>query len=225
MRAPISVLIPTLNAESTLPECLAALAEGLSTGLIRELVISDGGSSDATRQIAEEVGAIWVSGAPSRGGQLRRGAEAAGGDWLLVIHADSVLAPGWSDPVQQAIATPGACYFQLRFDGGGLAARLVAGWANLRARLFARPFGDQGLLIDRASYDAAGGYPDIPLMEDVALARALGRNWRALPHDIKTSAEKYQKQGWVKRGARNLQIQARYALGADPKDLAQAYRR
>ncbi|KUF10354.1 TIGR04283 family arsenosugar biosynthesis glycosyltransferase [Pseudoponticoccus marisrubri] len=225
MRAPISVIIPTLNAADQLPGCLSALAEGLGEGLIRELVITDGGSGDTTLALAEAAGARIVTGPASRGGQLRRGVDAAEGGWLLVLHADTRLTPGWSAAVLAALATPGAYHFRLRFDAAGPAPALVAGWANLRARLFGLPYGDQGLLIDRESYEAAGGYPDIPLMEDVALARALRGRLHGLPAIAVTSAAKYQRQGWLRRGARNLVTLLRYLTGTDPEVLARAYRR
>jgi rSAM/selenodomain-associated transferase 2 len=224
MRAPISVIIPTLNAAEALPRCLAALSEGLQAGLIRELVISDGGSGDATRAMADAAGAVLVRGPASRGGQLRRGVAASEGAWLLVLHADTVLAPGWTEAVAAALEAGGAWHFRLRFDARGPAPALVAGWANLRARAFGLPYGDQGLLLRRAEYEAAGGYPDIPLMEDVALVRALGR-LRALEAEAVTSAARYRRQGWLRRGARNLWTLARYFAGADPQALAERYRR
>ena len=165
MRAKLSVVIPTLNAAAALPACLSALMAGVETGLIRELVISDSGSQDATMAIAEEAGAVQVSGPPSRGGQLRRGAGAAGGDWLLFLHADSQLPDGWTDAVEAQMAAGRPACFRLKFDARGMAPALVAGWANLRSRLLGLPYGDQGLLISRADYDAIGGFPDIPLME------------------------------------------------------------
>ena len=222
MRAPISVIIPTLNAEAPLHDCLTALMEGLDAGLIRELVVSDGGSSDATVERAEAWGAEVVRGPASRGGQLRRGCAAARADWLLVLHADTVLAPGWTGPVGAFMGKPGAGWFHLRFDGGGGAARIVAAWANLRSRL-GLPYGDQGLLIHRSLYDAAGGYPDQPLMEDVALARALRGRLRGIPVTATTSAERYRRQGWLRRGGRNLWTLARYFGGARPQDLARGY--
>lgn len=223
MRAELSVVIPTLNAASTLPGCLAALFEGLEAGLIRELVISDGGSSDTTRAIADAAGAIWIEGAASRGGQLRRGAEAAGGAWLLFVHADTQLSPGWSKTARIAIQQGNPGYFRLRFDARGLAPRLVALWANLRSALFALPYGDQGLLISRDEYDAVGGVPDIPLMEDVAMARVLGRRLRRLDGIALTDAEKYRRDGWLRRGSRNLCTLCRYFCGADPERLRRNY--
>ncbi|UWR38676.1 TIGR04283 family arsenosugar biosynthesis glycosyltransferase [Sulfitobacter sp. W074] len=226
MRAPISVVIPSLNAAAALPACLAALVEGLQAGLIREVILSDGGSADGTPQLAESWGGEVISGAPSRGGQLRRGCEAARGEWLLVIHADTVLAPGWTDAVQDHMArgAGAAGWFRLRFDQRGPAPRLVAGWANLRSAC-GLPYGDQGLLLPRALYDAVGGYPDQPLMEDVALARALRGRLARLEGIAVTSAEKYRRQGWLRRGGRNLWTLMRYAMGTSPDALAVSYRR
>ena len=224
MRAPLSVIIPTLNAGEALPACLTALMEGLEAGLIRELIISDGGSEDATNALAEAWGAEVLTGPASRGGQLRRGCAAAQGTWLLVVHADTVLAPGWSAAVREAMGKPQARWFRLRFDQGGLAAGFVARWANLRSHL-GLPYGDQGLLISRELYNAVGGYPDQPLMEDVALARLLRGRLRALPTVAVTSAAKYAAQGWLRRGGRNLWLLLRYFAGAQPETLARAYRR
>ena len=223
MRAKLSVVIPTLNAETALARSLPALAEGLSAGLIRELVISDGGSDDATLTIAGEAGAEIVTGAPSRGGQLRRGAEAAQGDWLLFLHADTVLPTGWADIVLAHLPTGRPGHFRLKFDTSGPVAAMVAGWANLRSRLFHLPYGDQVLLILRADYDATGGYPDQPLMEDVAIARKLGRRLTILPDTVTTSADRYRRDGWLRRGARNLSLLLRYLAGADPERLARRY--
>lgn len=225
MPAPISVIIPTLNAEAVLPRCLESLMEGLEAGLIRELVISDGGSTDATGALAQAWGAEVVQGDASRGGQLWRGCAAAKGDWLLVLHADSRLSPGWADLAARALAQADQAYwFQLRFDEGGLPARIVAGWANLRSGM-GLPYGDQGLLISKALYEAHGGYQDIPLMEDVALARTLKGQLCGLDAQITTSAEKYRRQGWLRRGGRNLWTLLRYFAGADPASLATAYRK
>ncbi|WP_300548275.1 TIGR04283 family arsenosugar biosynthesis glycosyltransferase [Roseovarius sp.] len=224
MRAVLSVVIPTLNADAALPACLAALIEGLEAGLIRELIISDGGSGDGTLRMADEAGAVIVQGAPSRGGQLRRGAHVASGEWLLFLHADTVLPVGWAGAVRDQIVRGGPAYFRLGFDATGLMPMLVAGWANLRSRLFGLPYGDQGLLISRADYDAAGGYRDIALMEDVAMARALKGRLAALPLRVCTSAARYQADGWFLRGMRNLALLARYFAGGDPARLAARYR-
>lgn len=222
MAAPISVIIPTLNAQADISACLAALMEGLDSGLIAELVISDGGSTDDTTVLGEAWGGETITGPPSRGGQLSRGCAAAGGMWYLVLHADTVLEPGWSGAVAAHLAQNNAGYFNLRFDRGG---RFVSGWANLRARLFGLPYGDQGLLIRRDLYDKVGGYPDQLLMEDVAIARALRGQLVRLDAVAVTSAAKYREQGWVRRGARNLWTLLRYFAGTSPEALAKSYQR
>ncbi|MEM9498829.1 MAG: TIGR04283 family arsenosugar biosynthesis glycosyltransferase [Pseudomonadota bacterium] len=223
MRAKLSVVIPTLNAEDGLRRSLPPLAEGLQAGLLRELTVSDGGSSDGTLQIAEAAGAHVVSGPPSRGGQLRRGAAATGGAWILFLHADCTLPAGWTDTVLKQIDRGGPAAFRLRFDAEGLLPGLVAGWANLRSRVFGLPYGDQGLLISRDDYEAVGGYPDIPLMEDVALARALRGRIALLPSRVCTASEKFARDGWLRRGGGNLFRVLRYFLGADPVTLARRY--
>ncbi len=224
MRAPLSIIIPTLNAAASLPEALHALIEGLEADLLREVILSDGGSTDGTQPLGEEAGCLWVQGAAGRGGQLLRGAEAAQGEWLLFLHADTVLSAGWAAAVQAHINSgQGAGYFRLAFDAQGLAPRWVAGWANLRARLFGLPYGDQGLLISRELYDAVGGYADMPLMEDVAMARALRGRLRMLPVVARTSAARYQQAGWLRQGARNLWRLLRYLAGGDPARLRRGY--
>lgn len=223
MRAKLSIVIPTLDAADALPGCLRALGEGLEAGMIREVVFSDGGSKDNTLEIAEMAGAIVVQGPPSRGGQLQRGVGETQGDWLLVLHADCVLPPGWPAVVAAQMQDGRPAAFRLKFDANGFAPRVVAGWANLRSRVFHLPYGDQGLLMSRRDYDAVGGYSDVPLMEDVALSRRLGRRLRLLPAAVTTSAEKYKRDGWLRRGARNLSLLSRYLLGADPARLAKRY--
>jgi rSAM/selenodomain-associated transferase 2 len=220
--APISVVIPTLNAATKLPGCASSLFEGIEVGLIRELIVSDGGSEDDTVRVADAIGAEVVTGPASRGGQLRRGCAAARADNLLILHADTQLFPGWVGPVALHLQSGKAGFFDLRFDRGGA---VVAAWANLRSRAFGLPFGDQGLLLPRELYEKSGGYPEFPLMEDVALARALRDQLAPIGHSAVTSAEKYRRQGWLRRGGRNLWTLARYFAGADPEILAAGYRR
>jgi len=225
MRAPISVIIPTLNAEAALGDCLGALMEGLDAGLIRELIVCDGGSADATGATAQAWGAQVIHGAPSRGGQLRRGCGAASGEWLLVLHADTVLSKGWSKAVLAHLSCHQPAYFHLAFDTNGFAARWVAGWANLRSRYFGLPYGDQGLLIPRALYENIGGFNDQPLMEDVAMARALKGRLHPVDVTAVTSADKYRAQGWLRRGGRNLWTLLRYSTGTSADVLARSYRK
>lgn len=223
MRAPISIIIPTLNAAHELPQTLGCLIEGLESGLVRELIVTDGGSVDDTTKLAEIAGAKVIAGPNGRGGQLRRGAQAAAGDWLLFLHADTHLSTGWCAAVSRHLANEGrAGYFQLGFRAPGMAAGLVALWGNFRSWM-GLPYGDQGLLISRNMYDQIGGYRDIDLMEDVAIIRALKGRLTGIDAIALTSAERYLKQGWIRRGCGNLWILLRYFAGADPKKLARSY--
>ncbi len=225
MPAPISVIIPTLNAAASISPTLAALAEGLDARLIGELIIIDGGSEDGIEAVAADIGAKFQVAAPSRGGQLAAGAALATRPWLLFIHADTVLSKGWIAAVQAHLTTPNkAGYFRLCFDASGFPPHFVAGWANWRSRLFGLPYGDQALLISTTLYEKIGGYLDQPLMEDVALARALKGKLTPLKANAVTSATKYQGQ-WLRRGSRNLTLLLRYFLGTSPEALAKLYRR
>lgn len=227
MSAPVSVVVPTLGAAETIGPCLEALTEGVVAGLVRELVIADGGSTDAIAAVADAVGAGLVVTPPGRGGQLAAGAAAARGSWLLFVHADTVLAPGWPAAVRRHMrAHPGcAGWFPLAFDADGLAPCLVAAWANLRASALGLPFGDQGLLVPAALYRQSGGHPALPLMEDVAIARALGRRrLRRLGGRAVTSAERYRRDGWARRGWRNLTTQALFLAGVPAGRLVRRYR-
>lgn len=228
MSAPVSVVIPVLNAADRIGPTLAALTEGLMDGAIAELILADGGSDDDIAGLAEAVGATLVEAPRGRGAQLAAGADAARAPWLLFLHADTVLSPGWAGAVTAHLtAEPGqAGYFRLRFRSPAAMARVTEGWANLRSRLFGLPYGDQGLLIHRDLLARLGGYPALPLMEDVALARRLGRRrLRMLPAEAMTSAERYVRDGWVRRGCRNLSTLALYFLGVSPQRLVRRYER
>jgi len=224
MPAPISVIIPTLNSAPQLQRCLGALGEGIMDGLLTEVIFADGGSSDDTAQIAEDVGATFLSTPVGRGNQMAAAAQIARGEWLLFLHSDSVLGHDWQDALVRHLTKPEqAAYFKLRFDEATFPAMTVAGWANFRARWLGLPYGDQGLLISQSLFKRTGGFPDIPLMEDVAIAKKLRGKLTALPAFIETSADKYRQDGWVKRSVLNFRVLSQYLAGADPTKLATKY--
>lgn len=228
MSAPVSVVIPTLNAAGTILPTLACLVDGSTDGLIGQVVIADGGSSDRIAAIAEEVGADIVTSPPGRGGQLRAGAAEARGAWLLFLHADTVLEGDWCSAIRHHIERHPhkAGHFRIRFDSERRYARWTEGWTNIRARWFKLPFGDQGLLISRALYDELGGFEDIPLMEDVSMILAIGRRrLRELPAIASTDPVRYEREGYWKRGWRNWGYLTLYRLGVSPDSLAKRYRK
>lgn len=221
----ISIVIPTWNAAAHISRTLAALQ---ASGIGGETVVADADSSDETAALAARHGARVIAAARGRGIQLRAGATAAGGDWLLFLHADAVPGPGFAAAVAGFIAEPSnrnrAGFFRLRFDDPALAARAIEGLANWRARTLALPYGDQGLLIARELYDQAGGFPPLPIMEDVALVRRLGRR-KFIPLDAEliTSSERYRRDGYLFRPLKNLFCLALYFLGVAPARIAKLY--
>lgn len=224
----ISVVMPTLNAAAHLPRSLPPLAHAAIEGVVKELVVVDGGSTDSTLDMAENAGARIVRSERGRGRQLRAGAAEARGEWLLFLHADTALDSDWTEAAVQFIRRTGvrerAAAFRFAFDDESAEARRIAWWVGVRCRLFALPYGDQGLLISRTFYDALGGYADFPLMEDVDIVRRIGgRRLEMLRPRAVTSAERYRRGGYGRRARRNLVLLARYFLGADPRELAKAY--
>jgi rSAM/selenodomain-associated transferase 2 len=224
----ISVIIPALNAENSLPETLESLFQGAFQGLIKEVIVADGGSSDATCAIADAAGAEVVTGARGRGPQLIAGAARARAKWLLFLHADTKLTSGWEDEalafLQREFDAPMAATFRFAFDAQGWRARQAELWVAVRCAVFKLPYGDQGLLISRAHYDALGGYKPWPLFEDVDLVRRIGgARLQILKARAITSAVKYHRDGYFKRGVANLWLLARYLMGARPEDLAKSY--
>jgi rSAM/selenodomain-associated transferase 2 len=204
---------------------LAALA---GSGLLREIIVSDGGSRDDTVAIAAAAGARVVAGPRGRGIQLIAGAAAATGEWLLFLHADCRLAAGWERAATEFIARPGASdpagYFAFALDDPDPAARRLERIVAWRCRLLGLPYGDQGLLIARGLYDAVGGFAPIPLMEDVDLMRRLGRR-RLAPIGAQaiSSARRYRRDGYLRRPLRNLLCLSLYFAGVPPRRIARFY--
>jgi rSAM/selenodomain-associated transferase 2 len=227
----ISVVIPTFNAAPTLVHTLAALVPAVVQGVVQEAIVADGGSTDDTGAIADAAGTHLVKSARGRGTQLDAGAALARGDWLLFIHADTVLEPGWMEEaeafmgrIESGRRRPAAAYFRFALDDDGFMPRLVETLVALRCLLFALPYGDQGLLISRAHYARLGGFRPLPLMEDVDLVRRLKRRELVrLKSRAVTSAQRYRSEGYLLRGFRNLGLMLLYYLRVPPRVLARLY--
>ncbi len=220
----LSVIIPALDAARALPGCLSSLDEAAPG----EVILVDGGSRDGTVALAEAHGARAIASPRGRGLQLRTGGEAARGDWLLFLHADTRLAPRWAQEAAAFMAEPGnrerAAVFRFALDDPSPQARRVERLANWRARRLALPYGDQGLLLRRDFYRALGSFEPLPLMEDVELVRRIGRRRLAfLDSQAVTSAERYRRGGWWGRPARNVCLLGAYFLGLPPRLLARLY--
>jgi rSAM/selenodomain-associated transferase 2 len=208
----ISVIIPTLNAEATLAGTLSALVPAAVAGLVREVLVVDGGSRDRTAEIVEHAGASLVQSSLGRGHQLKTGAARARFPWLLFLHADTALASGWEPEVNTFMRAvdrqelpAAAAAFRFALNDRGVRPRVLERLVALRCATLRIPYGDQGLLIPKRLYEEIGGYRPIALMEDVDLVRRLGRGRVVLLRtEAVTSAERFRREGYLRRGARNL---------------------
>ena len=231
VRDMISVIIPTLNEERSLASTLTALVPAAVEGLVRQVVIVDGGSNDQTLAIAEETGAEVVTSAKGRGVQLARGAQAAKNDWLLFLHADTVLSDGWMreaslfiDGVNSGERREGAAAFRFALDDIGMKPRILEWLVGLRCAIFRLPYGDQGLLISKRLYDEIGGYRPVLIMEDIDLVRRLGRR-RIFPLHSKavTSAVRFKRDGYAFRSLRNILCQVLFSCRVPHDYIARLY--
>ena len=223
----LSVMIPCLNESARLPLLLADLRR---SELSLEILLADGGSSDATAQIAGLVGAHLVGVHPAgRGRQLRAAAARARGDWLLFLHADSRLPQQWSawltTLLQGSSADASAWYFDLRISPSTPARRLLERAVGLRSRWLQRPYGDQGLLLHRGLYERCGGFAELPLMEDLELVERLSRiaELRRIGLPLTTDGRRWQQDGVLRRSWRNARLRRRWRQGESAAQLAKAY--
>ena len=216
----LSVVIPVLNASGTLRRTIAAL------GAVTEIVLVDGGSTDSTVDMASALGGRVITAPRGRGPQIAAGVAAARQEWLLLLHADTVLSAGWRNAVIAHVAagTGQAGYFRFKLDSDDQRARRLERLVAWRCRRLALPYGDQGLLVHRDLLDRAGGIRPLPLMEDVDLVHRLGRaRLTALDADAVSSAIRWQRDGWHRRSARNLVCLALWLTGVPPRVIARLY--
>lgn len=220
----LDVVIPTLNAAATLAATLATLPPDAT------VIVSDGGSSDATLDIARSAGCRIVTGPCGRGRQLAAGAEVALRPWRLFLHADTrVSTEGWA-AITRHMARPdgakSAASLRLAIDDPAWQARVIERAVAWRVRRFGLSYGDQGLLIHRDLYAAIGGYADLPLMEDVEIMRRLGRGRHVvLDGEARTSASRWRRRGWIRQTALNLTCISLYRLGVSADRIAKLYGR
>jgi rSAM/selenodomain-associated transferase 2 len=227
--APLAVVIPALQEARRLPALLADLAQA-PAGLIAEIVVVDGGSHDGTGALARLAGARLLPSAPGRGLQLACGVAATTAPWLLLLHADARLSPGWAELVQAAITAPESrpprvwC-FDLRVQGAGPGLRLLELAVALRTRLRQLPFGDQGLLLPRVLLEACGGIAPLPLMEDLDLILRLRHRARVQPlgGQLRVDGRRWRQLGLLGNAWRNAQLRRQWRRGRSAQELADRY--
>jgi rSAM/selenodomain-associated transferase 2 len=225
MKSPLraSVVIPALNEAAGIA---AAVASVRRQGP-HEILVADGGSSDATAVIARPLADRVLMTPRGRAAQMNAGAAAATGDALLFLHADCTLEPGAVAEAVRLLATPGvaAGCFTMRVAADGFWFRSIDGCATGRVRLTGIPYGDQGLFVTRETFDRAGGFPPVRFLEDVLLGlrlRRLGRVVVARPRVV-VSARRWQKVGVVRQTLVNWGLTALAAAGVPPDRLADYY--
>jgi glycosyltransferase involved in cell wall biosynthesis len=226
----ISVVIPTFDAGLSLSATLKSLERSRNNDLVQNVVISDSGSTDDTEKIARNNNCFFLRGAKGRGNQLKKGAKISSAlipctPWLLFLHADTILQEGWEEEAARFmnLYPNKAAYFTFELNDASRKARLLEKLVSLRNRLFALPYGDQGLLIPRNIYDYYEGFDAVPLMEDVLLIRRLGRKiLRRLGSRAVTSFARYQ-QGYGRRILRNFFCLTLFFCGISPARIAKIY--
>ncbi len=221
----LSIIIPALNEAAGIAETLSALQPFRARGV--EVIVVDGGSSDATIERARPL-ADRVLGAPrGRAVQMNAGAAAASGDALLFLHADTILPPDADGLVLYGLSGTGRAWgrFDIAIDGGNPLLRLVSGMMNWRSQITGIATGDQAIFVTREAFAAAGGYPDIPLMEDIALSKRLKRIGRplCLAARARTSGRRWTRRGTIRTIVLMWQLRFAYWRGADPAALAMRY--
>lgn len=220
----VTVIIPTLNEEDWIAGAVtSAFAAGAA-----EVIVADGGSTDRTARLATSAGARMLLSEPMRARQLNLGADAASHETLVFLHADSRLPAGAAAEVEDALMN-GADFggFRIAFAEPSRRLRLAAAMINLRTSVTRCPWGDQAQFIRRETFLKAGGFLEMPLMEDYELAMRMKRHGRSvlLPMTVTTSGRRFLRKGLLRTAAHNWRTIIRYRLGADVDALARGYRR
>ncbi len=218
----ISVVIPALNEGRCIERTLAAIPPDAEPV---EILVVDGGSTDDTCERAAPLARI-LSAPRGRARQMNAGAAAARGDVLLFLHADTLLPEGAPAAVRQVLSESRveAGAFRLRFDTTSPLLRFYSFCTRFPLPILC--FGDRGLFVRRSTFEALGGFPDIPLFEDLEMVRRLARRggFRFLPGYATTSARRFLQDGILRRQLRNAGLWLQYLAGADPEALAGNYR-
>ena len=221
----LSVIVPALDEAAVIGDTLAALQPMRARG--HEVIVVDGGSSDATAGVARPLADRLLAARHGRARQLQAGADAAQGDILWFLHADTGVPPDADRLIIRALEAGDREWgrFGIGFTGGGFRMRLVAAGMNLRSCISGIATGDQGIFVSRGLFGRTGGYPDIPLMEDVALSRRLRRETRPVClHDrVYTSPRRWQANGYLRTVLLMWGLRLGYFLGVPPATLAKYY--
>jgi rSAM/selenodomain-associated transferase 2 len=221
----ISIVVPVLDEAAVIEPTLAALAPLRAQGA--EVVVVDGGSHDATKTLSAPWADTVMDAPRGRATQMNAGARRARGDTLVFLHADTLLPEAAVRAIQGGMEDSRRSWgrFDVAIAGADPLLALVATLMNARSRLTGIATGDQAMFARRAAFEAAGGFPEIPLMEDVALSKALKRASPplCLRERVVTSGRRWQRHGTIRTILLMWRLRLAYALGADPRRLARRY--
>lgn len=218
----LSIVIPVLNDVAALERLIRQIEPDPQV----EVLIVDGGSDARLDRVADSrPGTRVLRTSAGRARQMNAGARGAAGEWLLFLHADSALPPGWRGAIAGRSAGAIGGWFEFALDDPAWQARAIERLVRWRVRLLRLPYGDQGLFVRRAAFNDMGGFADLPLLEDVEFVRRLvGAGPVAeVPLPLRTSARQWRRDGWLRRSARNSLIVSLYFAGVSPVRLARWY--
>jgi len=221
----LSIVVPVLDEAAGIAGHLSALAPLRANGA--EVIVVDGGSTDETRNMAEPLADRIIVAPRGRAAQMNAGAALASGDVLLFLHADTRLPPRADRLIAAVLTDPGMAWgrFDVAIEGRHPLLPLVAGLMNLRSRATGIATGDQAIFVTREAFRAVRGYPEMPLMEDIVLSRALKRLSRpaCIPQRVTTSGRRWESRGVLRTIATMWRLRLAFFLGASPRRLALAY--
>ena len=219
----LSIIIPVLNEERTIAGTVSDLARVEAC----EIIVVDGGSTDRTAEVVRDGPARLVAAARGRAAQMNQGARHAAGDVLLFLHADTRLPATAGSDVERSMADPGCVggRFDIRLDSPRPLLRVVGHMISLRSRLTRVATGDQAIFVRRAVFERLGGFPEIPIMEDVAFCRALKRQGRiaCLRSRVVSSARRWEQNGPVRTILLMWALKLLYLAGVAPARLKRLY--
>ncbi|MFQ5581729.1 MAG: TIGR04283 family arsenosugar biosynthesis glycosyltransferase [Mariprofundaceae bacterium] len=221
--AGIEIIVPVLNEEAILPEQLHRL-KAISDA---HLLFVDGGSSDRSTQLLDRAGVCWISSKPGRAGQMNAGARHCNSDVLVFLHADTVFEPRHLQAIRQVMQNEEivAGRFDIHLSGSHPAFRLIEFMINLRSRLTKISTGDQAMFVRHSAFEAAGGFPEQPLMEDIEISKRLRQlgEIACLGERVMTSSRRWEVHGIARTVWLMWWLRLRYWLGADPDALKKHY--
>jgi rSAM/selenodomain-associated transferase 2 len=220
----LSIVIPVLNESAGITACLNALAPLRARGA--EVIVVDGGSADDTAALAKPLADFFIASARGRAIQMNAGAAIASGDVLLFLHADTRLPPNADELILEGIAQSQRVWgrFDVTIEGHRLLL-VVAASMNARSRITGIATGDQAMFVTREAFSAAGGFPEIALMEDIELSRRLKRISPpcCLRARVWTSGRRWEKRGVLRTILLMWRLRLAYFFGAKPEELARRY--